>query len=537
MNIPLNQTDHWFSDRNHPTYLDLLSSKLDLDYLIDTAIPVNEKSHQFEKIIRIDFSGIAGTTILMNKRNDIKTKEVNQKFLALFENLKLLEEKKIRLKTRFLFTYLYSDFAFALIEAERTPFRATMENPINENRNFKLFSLTKEDFVASSIYQNQKRALLKLEDIYNKFYRLTGRTDILNLRFSCLPLNFCNLTINNDTFIDPYSFAKQDEMSSLAFETPLIHISEQNNKMSFNTIQDHFRYMWIHPTTLFFEDATNSEFNINSGNHLEGLSDFKEPSEILFEKKTQKYKDNFKDNISEEELNRWKFKVERMFSSMTRKIEVSPDSETIFIGFSFKKGQKIANTVKEYIQEDFTSNININIVDVWNKGRNPLYQELMKNMNKATIGLIFFTKDIEEIVENEEISNKNYYSRPNLYFEYGYLMKQVERYGPPLRRVMIIAEDSSVIPTDMQDMPRENLSGNLHINYKSIIKRLLEVNQSLNQPKAEKAVTSYIQRLQIAFNDGFILEKELKGKTFNEFVSDVKNELLGKIHERFGRKR
>lgn len=509
--------------------MSLLKESLDLDNLIANKIPIHDPTSKYESIIRIDFSGIAGTTLLINRNNNKIRKEINNLFVKLFENLSYLEQKKIRIKTRFLFSYLYSDFAFALIEAEKTPYRATKSNKTTLTKNPRLFSLSREDFFGSSIFQDQKLALSKLQNIYNENCRPYGSKDILNIRFSCLPLNFCYLTINKNSFIDSYTYAKESSDHGLSYDSPVVMVSQGKNDDSFSTLEDHFRYIWLHPTTLFFEDATNANFLETPIDLLENLFSFKDPTEITFEKKAQKYISNMQNELAEEELNRWKFKVERIFSTMTRKIEESPEQESIFMGFSFANGLVKIKSISEFIQEDFPDSINVNIVDLWGKGKGSLFQEITKNLDSATLGLILFTKDIEEINEK----TIHYYSRPNLYFEYGYLLKQVEKYGNPMRRVMILAEDKSVIPTDMQDLAREVIDPNIYLLYIKVLRRLLEVNKCITFDKANKAIECFEKRMKTAYINGFIKDEEINNEKFAEFLSRTVNELKQYSARRF----
>jgi hypothetical protein len=517
----------WFTDRLQEEYIEALHEALSIDNLTNNAITIPTDLRGYEKIVRIDFCGIASSTLLLNAING-KKNNINQRFCDIFKHLKKFDEQKIRVKTRFLFMYLYSDFSYAQVEAEKTEYRATIENKkYDDYKNLDLLSLTEKDFYSSRIYDYQVKALKQIQKIHNDFFSHREHSDILNVRFCCLPLNFCSLTINNKSYIDAYSYAKRDSNSGLSYENPLISISQINDASTFDTIEDHFRYMWNHPTTLFYEDATKSFFDEENENKLQQLEHIKMPHNVSFDTKAQRIKERFP-SITDEKINRWKFRVERMFSNMTRIMETSPESETVFIGFSFKNGKGIADETRTYLEEDFLQSLKVFIVDIMD-GQDPLYDELTNKMKGATIGLIFFTKDIEESLED----TKNYYSRPNLYFEFGYLLNHVEKYGPPLSRIMIFSEDGLITPSDFQDLARYPLIKNPLLDYCHIIEKILKINRTLTERIAINAVNKFVERLQTAYNNKKIIDKDLNGKTFNDFKNETKIKLTNVIKKRF----
>lgn len=516
----------WFVDRNNINYLNLLTAKLDIESLISSAIPITNDKRGYQKIIRIDFCGIAGSTFLLGNINQHQEK-IKNKFLDLFKHLDRLEKEKIRLKTRFIFMYLYSDFSYAQIEAEKTDYRATIKNPqYDDYENMSLFSLTDKDFYSSRIFDNQKNALKQIQSLHNKYFRRKDYSEILNIRFSCVPLNLCQITINNDTFIDPYAYAKKDQHSPLAYETPVVHIHKPANNNSFNILEDHFRYIWNHPTTLFYEDCTKAFIDSKNDHRLERLSEIKIPSEVNFDYKMSRFKERFPGN-TDEKLNRWKFQVERMFSNMTRVIETTPESETIFIGFSFKNGKHLADEIRNFLESDFPDSLNINIVDLI-EGKQTLYRELIDMMNGATIGLMFFTRDLKEDDPTEE----KHYSRPNLYFEFGYLLKHVEKFGPPIRRIMAFKEDKLIVPSDFQDIFQFRLQKNSYLDYIYILERILSVNKTLTERVASQAVSKMFDRLQIAYDTKKVNDADI-GQPFAEFKSTMKKRLIKNINKRF----
>jgi hypothetical protein len=523
----INGTCHlWFDNRSSESYLQALYEQLDLQNLIETSREIVDKTGKYERIIQIDFCGMAGKTLLLGGDTELK-KKINQRFLGLFAELDNLDKLKIRLKTRFVFPYLYSVSSLAFIEAEMSENRATIENKEQNYNDASLYSLTNKDFYASPLFKNQTRSLKRIQHLYNEYFKFRVFPDILNIRFTCLPVNFCLLVINNQMFLDPYTYAKQEGNASLINETPVIAICKLLNKTSYLILEDHLRYLWNHPTTLYYEGATKAYLDKHANNRLENLHEIKEPHEVSYESKAIRLKKIF--GTSDNRLNRAKFLVERMFNSMTRRIEVTPEAETIFLAFSFKNGKSMAEDFRICLEEDFGDTLKVIIVDVVN-GQEPLYTELTKQMSSATIALMLFTKDIKE----GQGKTAKYYSRPNVYWEFGKLHERVEKYGNPLRRIILFHEEGVEVPTDYQDLGRLLLRKKLHFDYQEVIARLFEVSKTLSEPIAEVAIDKYLSRFQDAYDNGKVSTKELpEGKTFNEFKSEIKVRLKNVLHKRF----
>jgi predicted nucleotide-binding protein len=522
----------WFTDRNNEDYLKLLYEKLDFDYLVNTAIPVIGNDGRYNKIIRIDFCGIAGSTFLLEKNSEWG-KKVRKRFLELFSKLDVLKEQKIALKTRFAFMYLYSDFSYAQIEAEKTDYRATIKNNHINNEDAALFSLTDKDFFASQIFNNQRKALKQIQGIYNAYYRspnMENMPNILNIRFSCLPLNICQLVINHHIFIDPYAYAKQDEDSELAYETPVVHVERSKQLETFEILEDHFRYIWNHPTTMFYEDCTDAEFDDELGAKLDKLNEIRVPNNVTFNIKINRLKTKL--NISEEKLKRWQFKIEGMFKNMTRIIQETPQAETIFIGFSFINGEIIAKEINKFLDIDFGTSLKVNIVDIA-KGNDTLFTALTQQMQEATIAMIFLTKDIKDNSNGENL----YYSRPNIYFELGYLYSHLSKYGPALKRIITFAEDDKLVPSDFKDAYCFKMTKNVYLDYVEILNRILDINRTLTLKTAEEAVLKMLERLQEAYNNKIIDDNSFSQKSFNDYKSYVKGKLMSTINNRFNKKK
>jgi len=515
------------TDRASNDYLELLDNSLDINSLLNTALKI-DNDPVYEKVIRIDFCGISGSTLLGPEGE--KQDQIHTRFLEIFKNINHLEELKVKLQIRFIFLYVYSDFAFAQVEAERTEYRATVKDSKYDNRHLDLYTLSVGDIESSSIYNHQTYALRKIQEVHNKhFSKSKNKSPISNIRFTCLPLNFCLLTINNETFIDPYSYAKERiNIPNLCYKTPLSYIKSDNPHFSF--IEDHFRYIWNHPTTLFYEDATDSNTKRSDGGQMHNLDRIKRPNRVTFEIKAKTLKSEL--NASSEDINRWRLRVEQMFGNMVKSVKPLSDEEAVFIGFSWRNGKIFAEKIQKFIEEDFQGRLKVNIVDL-QEAKEPLYTELVSKMDSATIGLIIFTK----VITLKEDEGNKHYSRPNLYFEFGYLKKHLEMYdsNSDRPRTLILSENNFSVASDLDGLGRFTLSKKIELDYLKLLRRFIVLHRTLTEEIASFAVDNYVKRLEGAYYNGYITNKDFRGKSFATFIFETKEDLNNIVKKKYNR--
>ncbi|RKR84202.1 putative nucleotide-binding protein with TIR-like domain [Mucilaginibacter gracilis] len=513
-------------DRGSADYLSLLFDRLTFNNLVSNALKI-ENDPNYEKVIRIDFCGISGSTLLGPEGEE--QDKIHTHFLELFDKIDILEKIKIKLQIRFIFLYVYSDFAFAQIEAERTQYRATIKDPKYDSRHLDLSILSAGDIESSSIYMHQTHALRKIQEIHNRhFSKNKSKSPITNIRFTCLPLNFCLLTINNETFTDPYTYAKERiNSSSLYYKTPLSYV--ENDSKHFSVLEDHFRYIWNHPTTMVYEDATEADSKRSDGGRIQNLDKIKRPDKVNFEIKAKILRTEL--NASAKDVNKWRVRVEQMFANMVRFVRPTNDEEVVFIGFSWNNGRGFALKIQKFIEHDFQGWLKVNIVDLAD-AKEPLYSELIGKMNSSTIGLIIFTKDI---TIKEEGGSKSY-SRPNLYFEFGYLKKHLEKYEPysDYSRTLIMSENNYSVATDLQDLGRFTLTKKIEIDYYQLLRRFILLHRTLTDEMAIYAVNSYISRLEEAYHKGTISNKDFRGKSYEHYINEIKEEMNKIIEKKYG---
>lgn len=438
-----------FKNRFDQIYINRLCEILSVDSLIEKAIQLKDSTFNCDKFIRVDFFGISATTFLDISRS-FSDGKVAKKFNEIFDSLNTLNEKGIFIKFRFLFSYLYSDFAFSMIEAGMTENRAA----INENAFIINFNndieLTEDEFLSSSIFGNQSRSLKRLQ-------KLIEKNDINNInspnkiaiRFCPLPINYSGFIINDFAAYESYSYAKKDVFDNdLSYGLP-IHAFNQLDKHYFNEIEDHFRYLWNHETTLFCEDATlYDKLKPNS------LAKVKKPSKVQFNSKGTRIKEiaeaQSKKQISESDFNRWKFKLNNRLFENTKIIQSYPANESIFIACCWKKQKddsyipnNIALTIRDYLENSLGKNSEAKILSpilVEPKPGSELSDKIYTSLKRATLALIILTDDVET-------KNGEFLASQNVVHELGFMMNQLN--ARETGRVIILKDKNVKLPSNV----------------------------------------------------------------------------------------
>ena len=109
-------------------------------------------------------------------------------------------------------------------------------------------------------------------------------------------------------------------------------------------------------------------------------------------------------------------------------------------------------------------------------------KQVYDSLDASEAAIVLLTKDA--CIEDTS------FSRPNIYIELGYLLKQVGR-----ENVLIIAENGVYIPTDIQDIPRFEYTDQLYLILPKIIKCLLGMNiiHSNNLQEVKTRLQNYLQ--------------------------------------------
>lgn len=158
-----------------------------------------------------------------------------------------------------------------------------------------------------------------------------------------------------------------------------------------------------------------------------------------------------------------------------------------------------------------------------------MHLELIQKMDEATMALIFFTKDI---TENQEPS-QNHFSRPNIYFEYGYLLSHIKKFGNPIERITLFTEEGLSVATDFQDIGKYEYSKKELMNYMVVVERILNVNKTLTEKTAKEVVSNCIARLDKFFLEERISERDFPNKSFREYKNLVNGKFMNTVAKRF----
>jgi hypothetical protein len=438
-----------YRSRNDSSYRKKILQKLSLDNLMSSAILINKDYDKSKKIIRIDFFGLSATLLLDIGKN-FTDGSVAKAFQDIFHNMTELNKQGIFFKVRFLFSYMYSDFAYSLIEAEKTHNRAA----INETTHVINFesdnNLSDADFFSSSTFRNQNNSLKQIQKLTEMFDFGVNTQNKLVVRFSCLPINYCGLIINDFATFDAYCYSKKEKASeSLSYSMPVTTIDKSTDSVFYDELDDHFRYLWNHESTLFCEDATY--FDKNKTN---SLTELKRPNEISLEAKANRINEImgfYKREISDISLNSWKFRVKNKILANSRVPQIFPSKESLFIaccweqqGDNLFKPNHIAQEFHDLIIESFGKNTKVlTPLLVEPSPGSQLPEKIYSQLKQSTLALIILTNDIE-------LKNGGYLSSQNVIHELGFMMKHLNarRTG----RVLILKERGCQIPSNVSDL-------------------------------------------------------------------------------------
>jgi hypothetical protein len=299
-----------FENKFDTNYLRFLADKLELNSLKASAInitrkekwkeyksQVTKKTITLKKAIKIDFCGLASTTLLgtnmEEKAKDIcavypeqsgeiirlKT-DISEKFRLLLtdETLDDLNQSGIYLQIRLCFPYLYADFPISLIRAEDSEiWNAKMDHEVVFSGNAPISS---DEWRHSNLYDSQSgclKEIARLCDKHRSFSRIEHydmAINTLEARFAVIPVPVCVLMINDIAFSDAYIYAKVTDENHLAFNTPVNAISQfssakgrkaKKEDTGFVMLRQNFLYIWRHDLTLYADMATRFRENTPYG--------------------------------------------------------------------------------------------------------------------------------------------------------------------------------------------------------------------------------------------------------------------------------
>jgi len=369
--MELKNTLSTYADRFDPDYLRFLAERFDINTLKANAYEENRKDgHGTVKCIEVKYCGIAANTLLgndtasrgktMNSAVSAAKTHVARNFKDLFtkKNLDELKQQGYYLKVRFCFSYVYSDLPVSLIKAEEsknweyikdgTRYDYHYSKPINES-----------ELKKWSIYQSQQESLRLIMEILRSAYSnghdlatLEKQNHSIHVRFTCIPSPLSMLILNNLCLCDSYLYGKlaiKDNMEttcSLHHPVSVITKVENMENEQFESIINHYKYLWRDDLTLFCGDATKFSFieNEKGGKknrtyYFEGLTEIIPPNKIKWNDKISRIRESKRRHKAKNrniiEILFWKRKLTDKFRLYTNK--VVPDS--IFHSFftNFKR--------------------------------------------------------------------------------------------------------------------------------------------------------------------------------------------------------
>lgn len=259
------------------------------------------------------------------------------------------------------------------------------------------------------------------------------------------------------------------------------------------------------------EDVTNYiAFKKNS------LASIKYFTEINFKFKADRLTQIVKgmdSSIAHIELESWRRRIARLLNKFCIETEKVSGKEVIFISCCWNKWDtqkpaplKEAMLVDKWLKNDFKPTkgdalIQSKIVVAENKDF--LSRQIYNALAESTLGIIFLTNDIPNAIKKEsgidepelvEIG-KEYFSKPNIYHELGYLSRQLD-----FEKLMILRQEEddykAHIPTNINDFVKKRFQkGKIALQYLEIIKWLSAVDV-ISPKQAIKAVTNHAERLK-----------------------------------------
>lgn len=489
---------NFFYHTRSDEYVKLLRSKLSIENLIATAIPLerNYKGRRYTKRCRIDYCGVTAASLLGDGGGELAIEE-------LFKNVDQLNQVGVSVKIRLLFSYPYSAYFFSMIQAESAYYAPTLAEPENKPDYLNPERINDVRFKNSNIRIKQCNSLRRLESYILRYGWNVGRNRENNIvvRFTPFGPNVCSLIINDDCFFDAYHFTKEsNKLNRLSLNGPVLHVentreyhnkklppkeSEDNSIFEKNRIN--FLYLWRHELTMDCEDATHFK---SLGTEPGKLSEIKTPMEIEYNAKARRLANTRKKEQPsidwDVKFNDWKIGAKYRLNVYTTETSPTPEREKLFIACSWDKNDnpnKDAQILCEWLSEDF-KHINTLILKVTEGSifDNTLNREL----RDSTLAII---------IQNSDIDGKNnrFYAKPNVYYEFGYFKRHFD--SNLKSPIFVFSEEEVVVPSNASNIVRRNFKKNkIFLKYHYIINWLI-TNTGLNATNIDECITNYRTRL------------------------------------------
>jgi hypothetical protein len=501
-----------FSSRFDHEYLSFLESELSIEHLLTSSFKIfphrKRGGKKFDKHCRIDFMGLAATTLLDIGCNFSPNNTVPKQFEKLMKNVKKLNDEGIFVKIRFLFSYPFSMSFLSLIQAETTTYRASIEAPAFL-RDFRIIDeIDDETFSSSSTVQNQRNGLEHLQQLIDTYHWDDDDSpNTVRVRFTPIDVNYCMLILNDSIFYDPYLYSKTSRMSKkLALCAPVVSIQKGQDEITFKNFEDHFRYLWDLDTTLVCNDATHYVPGVPNT-----LRRIKSPNQVTYDHKADRIRElrfeQSKLESTDEEIRSWKFRVRNILHRFSSNTKPAPNIESVFIACSWREGldgrsspNEYAKQLASWLENDFGYKRDIplmttHILEAAAGGS--LANQIYARLREATMAIVILTSDIKG-------ESGIFYSKPNIYHELGYLMRQIDS-----NRLVIIRENDAHLPTNISDIVHIDLaSKKLALCYREIVLWIKDNCFLTNTKSIKYSLEIHNDRLKEMIVDGQLAQVE-----------------------------
>jgi len=261
-----------------------------------------------------------------------------------------------------------------------------------------------------------------------------------------------------------------------------------NDESKRKIFEDNFRYIWSNDVTIEEEDAMET---------INGKQQLLNPQRINYHNKSsyiKKILNEIKNHENDENIDQ----MERVWVSYvthqlkTRYCDINlfqttPTNTFIACSWNYdENGINSPHAVAKELKTIFKKCVKINASILEAAAGRYLAHQLYESLNRTESAVILLTKDIQ--------SNDQYYSKPNIYIELGYLLKQLGK-----ENVLIIAENGVNIPTDIQDITRLEYSSNIYEIYTKIVDWLENINilSPNSKEKVYENFHAYIEQLMV----------------------------------------
>ena len=499
-----------FKSRTIKEYNSYIKKLLSLETAQKNALKISKpkiiEDKEYKYCIRIDFLGQVASTLFDVGGLRVKY-NVFDELRKLADRTTELNSKGYFIKIRLLLEYPYSVSSYSRIQSESSSERSSVKEPIY-NRGFKIVEQVDQSIFGSSSFISTQSNILSIiqsfaDELQEKHnWNERDSPNSIRVRFTPISPGMCCLFINNKLFFDVYLYAKETRYHTTSILcSPVVEISFKE-KYTFKAYEDHFRYLWDLDVTLDCQDATKY-----AKNRPRSLSKIIPPQQIDYESKAKKILEN-DSKLTTSEAIKWKNSARRILNRYTADLSPNPASESIFVTCSWTKGEdgtsapnKYAEYLAATLQKDFTTSMNTPLISVRIMQAVPaefLSAQLYINLEDSTLAIILLTKDIQS-------TDGNYYSKPNVYHELGYLMKHLGR-----DKITILSEKGVIIPSNIQDIPRfEFETDKIELIYLDLIKQLENITY-FDKYILESVSHSHTNRLFKCFKKGTIAKKEFE---------------------------